>query len=105
MRLLTAALLFSLVVLTMNARAADGQAAYTKACKMCHGPNGEGNPAIAKALKVTIPDLKSKEVQSKSNEVLKKVLLQGQGKMKPITTISEGDFQAVIEYVRALAKR
>ena len=105
MRLLIAVLLFSLAALTMTAAAADGQASYTKACKMCHGPNGEGNPAIAKALKVTLPDLKSKEVQSKTDEALKTVLLKGQGKMKPITTISEGEFPAVIEYLRVLAKK
>ncbi len=42
--------------------AAAGQAVFTKKCKTCHGATGQGNPGMAKALKVDIRDLGSAEV-------------------------------------------
>ena len=38
----------------LQAANAQAQAAYLKGCKACHGPQGEGNPAIAKMLNVTL---------------------------------------------------
>ncbi len=81
-----------------------GKAAFTTTCKTCHGPTGEGNPAIAKALKVNIPALGSKEVQSKSDEDLKKVITAGTGKMKPVPGLTSRQVQDVIAFVRSLAK-
>ena len=81
-----------------------GKAAFTTSCKTCHGATGEGNPAIAKALKVSIPALGSKEVQGKSDEDLKKVIAAGTGKMKPVQGLSSRQVQDMIAYVRSLAK-
>ncbi len=39
------------------ADAATGKAAYAKACKSCHGPDGAGNPAVAKMMKVEMKPL------------------------------------------------
>ncbi len=41
--------------------AAVGRAAYDKACKRCHGANGEGNQMIASMMKVEIHHLGSAE--------------------------------------------
>jgi len=30
----------------------DGKAVYVKACNKCHSPDGAGNPAVAKQLKI-----------------------------------------------------
>ena len=102
--------LAALVLLTLATpalRAADvqaGKTAFTTSCKTCHGATGEGNPAIAKALKVTIPALGSKEVQGKSDEELKKVITAGTGKMKPVQGLSSRQVQDVIAFVRSLTK-
>ncbi len=81
-----------------------GQAAFLKACKTCHGAQGQGNPAIAKALNVAIPDLGSKAVQEKSDAEIKKVVTDGKGKMKPVKTISGGEISDVVAFLRTLKK-
>ena len=78
-----------------------GQAAYDKACKSCHGSDGAANPAIAKAMKVEIKDLKSAEVRSKSDADLKKVITGGMGKMRPVTTVSGSALDDVVAYFRS----
>ena len=80
----------------------EGKELYTSKCAPCHGPNGEGKAAIAKAFKVTMPALASKEVQDKSDADLKKVVMAGKGKMKPVAGITEKQADDVIAYVRTL---
>ena len=92
---------------TVTALAADakaGQAAYDKSCKSCHGADGTPNPAIAKMMKVEMKDLKSHEVQEISDAELKKIIIEGKGKMKPVKTVSAGDADNVVAYVRSLKK-
>ncbi len=105
MKLLRMTLLLAAVALPATLAAADGQPVFNKSCKMCHGPNGQGNPAIAKALQVAIPDLGSAPVQSQSDDALRKVVAEGKGKMKPVRTISGGEVKDVIAFVRTLAKK
>ena len=98
-------LIWSACALAAGGDVQAGQTAFNKSCKMCHGPQGQGNPAIAKALNVTIPDLGSKEVQSKSDQDLRKGIIEGKGKMKPVKTISSGEIGDAIAFVRSLAKK
>jgi mono/diheme cytochrome c family protein len=81
-----------------------GQAAYDKACKSCHGPEGAANASVAKAIKVEMKDLKAAEVQSSSDADLKRAITDGVGKMRPIKTISGDALNDVIAYVRSLKK-
>jgi mono/diheme cytochrome c family protein len=81
-----------------------GQAAYDKACKSCHGPDGAANASIAKAMKVEMRDLKSAEVQSRGDADLKKAITDGVGKMRPVNTISGTAQDDVVAYVRSLKK-
>ena len=99
---LTLAVLSATVGLAADAKA--GHAVYDKSCKSCHGPDGTGNPAIAKMMKVDIKDLNSAEVQAMSNDALKKVITEGKGKMKPVKTLPEGDVDNVVAYVHSLKK-
>ena len=101
--LLAATLLQGVLAAAGDAKA--GQAVYTKTCKACHGAQGEGNPAIAKMLKVPIPPLSSPAVQSKSDDDMKKDIVAGKGKMQPVKTISSGEAQNVVAFVRTLAKK
>ncbi len=86
------------------ADAKAGQAVYDKSCKSCHGPDGSGNPAIAKAFKVDMRDLKSPDVQAMSDDDLKKVITDGKGKMKPVASVTGAAADNVVAYVRSLKK-
>ncbi len=81
-----------------------GQPLYDQACKSCHGADGTPNATLAKMMKVEIGDLKSPEVQGMSNDALKKVITDGKGKMKPVTSVTGSDLDDVIAYVRSLKK-
>jgi mono/diheme cytochrome c family protein len=81
-----------------------GQPLYDQACKSCHGADGTPNATLAKMMKVDIGDLKSPEVQSMSNDALKKVITDGKGKMKPVTSVTGSDLDDVVAYVRSLKK-
>src|SRR5438093_10532749 len=83
---------------------AAGKAVYDKACKSCHGADGAGNANIAKMMKVEMKSLASADVQSRSDADLKKVIAEGEGKMKPVKTVAGKDVDNVIAYVRSLKK-
>jgi mono/diheme cytochrome c family protein len=70
------------------ADAKAGKAVYDKSCRSCHGPDGAGNPAIAKMMKVDMRDLKSPEVQAMSDDEIKKIITDGKGKMRPVTAVA-----------------
>jgi mono/diheme cytochrome c family protein len=97
-----------LVVLSAGAgSAADakaGKIVYDKSCKSCHGADGTPNPAIEKMLKVQMWDLKSKEVQSRSDADLRKADVEGEGKMKPVSGITGAAVDDLLAYVRSLGK-
>lgn len=102
-----ASILVIIVVAITPALAADvaaGHAVYDKKCKMCHGANGEGNPAMAKMFNTTIQPLGSPEVQKMSDADLKKVIKEGKGKMKPPAGLTDADIGNVIAFVRSLKK-
>ena len=81
-----------------------GKAVYDSKCKICHGAEGEGNPAVAKTLKVEFKPLGSKEVQAKSDGEFKKQITEGGGKMPPVKGLSDKQIQDVIAFIRSLAK-
>lgn len=89
-------------VLAADAKA--GQESYNKACKSCHGTTGAPNPAIAKMMKVDMRNLSSPEVQGESDAEMKKIVMEGKGKMKPVKTLSGGDIDNVIAWLRTLKK-
>jgi len=84
------------------AGAAEGKELFTAKCAPCHGANGEGKPAIAKMMGVTQKPLGSQEVQAKSDADLKKVILEGQGKMKPVAGVTAKQADDIVAYVRTL---
>jgi mono/diheme cytochrome c family protein len=86
------------------ADAKAGQAVYEKSCKSCHGADGTANPALAKMMKVDIHDLKSADVQSMTDDDLKKIITDGKGKMKPVSAVSGSAADNVVAYVRSLKK-
>jgi predicted CXXCH cytochrome family protein len=87
-----------------GADAKAGQAVYDKSCKSCHGADGTPNPAIVKMMKVDIHDLKAAEVQAHSDTDLKKIVTDGQGKMKPIASVTGASLDDCIAFLRSLKK-
>lgn len=77
---------------------ADGAASYKSKCATCHGPNGEGKPAMkAPALKGT----------SKSTDEIVAFLTKGDPQKKAphsksISGIDEAQARAIAEYVKGL---
>lgn len=85
------------------ANVAAGKAAYDKSCKACHGADGMANPAVAKMMKVEIKDLKSPDVQGMSDADLEKVITEGKGKMKPVSSAASSAAD-IVAYIRTLKK-
>jgi cytochrome c len=68
-----------LLVLSHEGKCADaaaGQAVYAKKCASCHGKQGEGNATMEKMMKDTIKPLSDKEVQDKSDDDLRKLIVE-----------------------------
>ena len=84
------------------AGAPEGKEVFTAKCAPCHGANGEGKAAIAKMYNVTLPALASKEVQAKTDAQLQAVILKGQGKMKPVSGVTDKQAADVVAFVRTL---
>ena len=105
--LVTAGLLFAASVSLPARPAGDataGKDIYIKKCKTCHGEDGHGNDGMAKLLKTTIPPLDGSETQKMSDADLKKIIVEGKGKMKPLQGLSDAEIDNVIAYVRTMKK-
>jgi cytochrome c2 len=101
--MLLPALMIPLLMLSLEkGDAAKGKTVFSR-CSVCHGASGEGNEAIAKALGAQIPALSSKEVQSLNDAALKKIVIEGKEKMKPIS-LSDAELADVIAFLRTLKK-
>ncbi len=88
---------------SMRAADADaGKAVFAKKCRTCHGKEGQGNPGMAKVLKVEIKHLGSEEIQAKSDDDIKKSMTEGAGKMKPVKGLSDDDVANIIAFVRTI---
>jgi len=87
-----------------GADATAGKAVYDGKCKTCHAADGNGNQGMAKVLKVEIKPLSSPDIQAMSDADLKKVVMAGFGKMKPVTTVTGADLDNVVAFVRTFKK-
>jgi cytochrome c6 len=80
-----------------------GKAIYTSKCSICHGPDGHGNTAIGKNLK--IKDFHSPEVQAMSEADLKGVVTNGKNKMPAFKgKLTDAQIDQVVDYIRHMAK-
>ena len=80
-----------------------GKALFESRCRACHGDTGDGNEAIARMFEVQMRPLSSKEVQAQEDAELKKIVLEGKGKMKPLG-LSDTEADDVVAYLRSLKK-
>jgi cytochrome c6 len=101
-------LIAALVVAFAPSRAAaegeNGAAIFKAKCATCHGPDGSGNTAVGKSLKVA--DLRSAEVQKKSDAELTQSIAEGKGNMPGFkSTATEDEIHAIVMFVRTLASK
>ena len=107
MKFLLSSIVLALFASSVSLLAADTQAGktvYNAKCKVCHGADGNGNPALGKTLKVEFKPLGSKEVQTKTGDEIKKQITQGGGKMKGVSGLSDKQIQDVVAFLRSFAK-
>jgi mono/diheme cytochrome c family protein len=74
-------------------------------CAVCHGESGEGKEAMAKMFDVKMPVFNSKEIQSMDNAAIKKVILEGKGKMPPVSNLTDQQVSDVIAFIRTLSRK
>jgi len=82
----------------------DGAALYKAKCATCHGPDGSGQTAMGKSLKLR--DLRSAEVQKQTDKELYTWTADGKGKMPAYKgKLTEAEINALVAYMRELAKK
>jgi len=81
-----------------------GDDVFKSKCAMCHGPDGAGKTMMGEKLK--IPDLRSADVQKKSDADLKALIAKGKDKMPGYETkLSKEQINKLVVFVRDLAKK
>lgn len=85
--------------------AKGGKTVFQAHCTMCHGADGQGNAALAKMLKATIPPLSSPAVQALTDAQMRETIEKGKGKMAPVKGLSSAQIDDVIAFVRTLGKK
>lgn len=102
----TTALMWLLALTLSPSVRADGDAAklYKTNCVLCHAaPDGSGSSASGKALGAK--DLRSSEVQKKSDEGLTESIIKGKGKMPAFgAKLKPEDIKQLVAYIRTLVK-
>jgi cytochrome c6 len=103
--MLVALVLATIVFLSApaNADTVAAEAAYKAKCAMCHGPDGKGETATGKMMKVK--DFSSEEVQKMSDADLATAITSGKGKMPPYKTFSSDQVKDLVAYIRAFGKK
>jgi mono/diheme cytochrome c family protein len=94
----------AVAVSTAAGDATAGKAVFTKSCQSCHGPDGSGNPNVARMMKVEMRPLGSPEVQAQSDDDIKGFITNGKGKMPKVSSVTGKDQENVIAYLRTLKK-
>jgi mono/diheme cytochrome c family protein len=73
-------------------------------CTLCHSEDGGGNSPTGKALKAK--DLRSDEVQGKTDADLADVIAKGKGKMPAFgAKLSADKVKSLVDYIRQLPKK
>jgi mono/diheme cytochrome c family protein len=102
LQIVSSTLLLGLSIVPAIAGPSEGKEVFDKSCKACHGSGGQGNPGMAKMLKVEMRALGSKDVQAQSDADLKTIVTQGKGKMKAQASLSPKQVDDVVAFVRTL---
>ncbi|MGE0101041.1 MAG: cytochrome c [Blastocatellales bacterium] len=89
---------------TVSGAAEDAKAVFNQKCASCHGMDGAGTTPMGK--KMNLRDLRSKEVQSQSDDKLFEITAKGKGKMPGYEkSLGADKCKALVGYMRQLAKK
>src|SRR5438270_13306978 len=81
----------------------DGAAIFKAKCAMCHGPDGSGQTAVGRSLKLR--NMASTEVQKQSDAELAKIITDGKGKMPAMKgKLTVAEIKALVAHIRTLKK-
>ena len=81
----------------------DGSSIFKAKCAMCHGPDGSGQTAMGKSLKIR--DLRAADVQKQSDAELINIVTNGKNKMLPYKgKLSTEEIKAVVGHIRSFRK-
>lgn len=91
--------------LNCTARADDSANVYKTKCAVCHAPDGSGTSVMGK--KLGAKDLRSDEVQKKSDAELNDLITEGVGKTMPAykEKLTADQIKGLVAYIRELAKK
>jgi mono/diheme cytochrome c family protein len=103
--MLIALALATIVFLSTPAKGdtAAAEATYKAKCASCHGPDGKGETATGKMMKVK--DFSSAEVQQMSDADLTAAITSGKGKMPAYKTLSADQVKDLVAHIRAFGKK
>lgn len=83
---------------------ADGAPLFKQNCAPCHAMDGSANTPAGKSTKAK--DLRSPEVQKKTDEELANQIRNGKGPMPSFKArFKEDDIRELVAFIRALAKK
>jgi cytochrome c6 len=87
-----------------QARSDDKSAAmYKQKCASCHGPNGKGDTAAGRVMKLR--DLSSEDVQKMTDSDLGAIISGGKGKMPPFKTLTPDEVKGLVVFVRSIGTK
>lgn len=101
--ILTIAVALFVLIPNLSWAADDGGVLFKAKCAVCHGPNGEGKPAVK------APALKSEEIKKLSDEDLTEAIANG-GKNKKATHafankgVTPDQIKTLVAHIRDLNK-
>ena len=85
----------------------NGKDIFEKSCKLCHGADGKGNPAVAGMMKIEPErlNLTKQETKNKKDSELKEIVTQGNAKMKGFKDrLKPEEIILAVSHIRALQK-
>lgn len=83
--------------------AASSRATYKSKCALCHGPDGGGS-TVGKTMNV--PDLRSDEVQKRTDAELAQIVSEGKNAMPSFKkSLTEDQIHGLVTYIRSLAQK
>jgi mono/diheme cytochrome c family protein len=81
----------------------DGASIFKAKCAMCHGPDGSGQTAMGKSLKIRA--LGSAEVQKQTDAELTNIIANGKNKMLAYKgKLTPEEIKTVVGFIRTLKK-
>ena len=84
--------------------ASKGEATFKGKCATCHGPDGKGQTALGKMMK--LKDLGSAEVQKKTDKELSDLISKGKSPMPAFgSQLKKEQIDELVAYIRELGKK